>query len=53
MIQEIFYPDLAFAEALCPVVQSIVSLTKWLVEDFLSLTELTKSAAAIFFAEKS
>ena len=35
-----------------PVVQSIVSLTKSLVEDLSSLTVLTKSNAAIFFAKK-
>ena len=34
------------------VVQSIVSLTKPLVQDLLSLTILTKSILGIFFAEK-
>ena len=33
-------------------VQSIVSLTKWLVEDLLGHTVLTKSTAPIFVAEK-
>ena len=31
---------------------SVVSLTKWLEEDLLSLPLLTKSIAVIFFAEK-
>ena len=35
-----------------PVVQSIVSLTKSLTEDLLSLTVFTKSFGVIFFAEK-
>ena len=35
-----------------PVVQSIVSLTKSLVEDWVSFTVLTKLIAVIFFAKK-
>ena len=35
-----------------PVVQSIVSLTKWLVNDSLSLLVRLKSSVLIFFAEK-
>ena len=34
------------------IVLTIVSLTKSLVDDLLSLTVLTKSTATIFFAEK-
>ena len=36
-----------------PVVQSIVSLSRSLVEDLLSLTVLTKSTAAIVLSKKS
>ena len=35
-----------------PVVQSVISLTKSLVEDSLSLRVLTKSIVAVFLAEK-
>ena len=35
-----------------PVVQSIISLTKLLVEDSLSLNLLKKSIAVVFLAEK-
>ena len=35
-----------------PVVQCIVSLTKSLVEDLLSVLVLTKTVMAVFFAEK-
>ena len=37
---------------LAPVVQSIISLTKPLVEDLLSCTGLTKPNVAIFFCRK-
>ena len=40
------------AESLGPVVQSIVSLTKSLVNDSLSLLVRLKSSVLIFFAEK-
>ena len=53
-----FADALAVFDAMCvsiglgPVVQSIVSLTKSLVNDLLSLLVRLKSSVLIFFAEK-
>ena len=47
-----FYERRVFINHLGPVVQSIVSLTKSLVNDSLSLLVRLKSSVLIFFAEK-
>ena len=47
-----FHSKMSLVKDLGPVVQSIVSLTKSLVSDSLSLLVRLKSSVLIFFAEK-